>query len=411
MDCPKPLFPIAGQPMIYHHVQALAKLPGMKEILLVGFFENSVFDRFLTQVQMEYPTISIRYLREYEALGTGGGLFHFRDQIVRGDPDHIFVLNADIASSFPLVRLLETHTQHQGVGTILTVRVERSLVSKYGCVVANPETLEVLHFVEKPESHLSDMISCGIYVFRKEIFQAIQQAVSVRQAKLQEQGLEESTIKHGPERIQLEQDVLSLLTSTKKLFTHVCHPVKDFWMQIKTGSSCIPANRLYLQHFLRNAPRQLSTALSPATILAPELSEEPGEQAAAEVVQPAYIHPTAIIHPSAKLGPNVSVGPRVLIARGVRVKDSILLDGVEIKNDSCILNSVIGWESVVGAWSRVEGAPGESDALNATLKGYKIPSATILGKSVTIGDEIAIRNCIVLPYKDIKTNQHNEILM
>ncbi|KND00908.1 uncharacterized protein SPPG_04008 [Spizellomyces punctatus DAOM BR117] len=407
MDCPKPLFPIAGRPMIFHHVAALAKLPGMKEILIVGFFENSIFDRFLTEIQMEFPNVPIRYLREYQALGTGGGLFHFRDQISRGDPDQIFVLNADIASSFPLQAMLDFHLKHQGVSTILGIRVDRSLVSKFGCVVANPETHEVLHFVEKPESFLSDMISCGIYLFRKEIFEVVRAAIDQRQAKLEEQGIDDSTIRGGSERIQLEQEVLSLLTSAKKLYAYVCVPGKDFWMQIKTGSSVIPANRLYLQHFFHTAPRKLSNAPKPS------LSDitNKADEGVAEVIQPAYIHPTAIIHPSARLGPNVSIGPRVLIGRGVRVRDSILLDNVEIKNDSCILNSVIGWDSKVGSWSRVEGAPGESTALNTTVKGYKIPSATILGKDVTIADEIAIRNCIVLPHKDIKASQHNEILM
>ena len=60
MDCPKPLFPIAGVAMIYHHIAALAKLPSIKEILLIGFFDNSVLDRFLTEAQMEFYTISIR---------------------------------------------------------------------------------------------------------------------------------------------------------------------------------------------------------------------------------------------------------------------------------------------------------------------------------------------------------------
>ncbi|KAI9105742.1 nucleotide-diphospho-sugar transferase [Phlyctochytrium arcticum] len=408
MDCPKPLFPIAGRPMIFHHVSALAKLPGMKEVILVGFFENSVFDRFLTELQMEFPNLSLRYLREYQALGTGGGLFHFRDQIVRGEPDHIFVMNADIASSFPLENMLKFHETHKGAGTILGVRVERSMVSKFGCIVTDNETSEVLHFVEKPESFLSDTISCGIYLFRPEIFDVMKNAMAQRTAKLLEQGVDESTVRGGAERIQLESDCLNLLTSAKKLYAYVCEPGKDFWMQIKTGSSVIPANRLYLQHFLHTAPRKLSNA--PRPIMSEIQSSSPGEKTA-EVIQPAYIHPTAVIHPSARLGPNISIGPRVLIGRGVRVRDAILLDNVEVKNDSCILNSVIGWDSKIGAWARVEGAPGESTALNATLKGYKIPSATIIGKDVTVADEIAIRNCIVLPHKDIKTGQHNEILM
>jgi mannose-1-phosphate guanylyltransferase len=128
-------------------------------------------------------------------------------------------------------------------------------------------------------------------------------------------------------------------------------------------------------------------------------------------VAPVYIHPSAIIHPTAKIGPNVSIGPRVSIGRGVRVKDSILLDAVEIKNDACILNAIVGWESRIGSWARVEGSPGESLQINATHKGMKIPSAAILGRAVTVADETVLRNCIVLPNKELKSSYHNEILM
>ena len=46
----------------------------MKEILLIGFFEASVFDRFLNEVSIEFPNVTIKYLREYQVLGTGGGM-------------------------------------------------------------------------------------------------------------------------------------------------------------------------------------------------------------------------------------------------------------------------------------------------------------------------------------------------
>ena len=49
------------------------------------------------------------------------------------------------------------------------------------------------------------------------------------------------------------------------------------------------------------------------------------------IIGDVYIDPTAQVHPSAKLGPNVSIGPRVIIGKGVRVKESILLDNVEVK--------------------------------------------------------------------------------
>ena len=43
-----------------------------------------------------------------------------------------------------------------------------------------------------------------------------------------------------------------------------------------------------------------------------------------------------------------------VLFQGVRIKDSIILDNVEIKNDACILNAVIGWDSKIGQWVRVE---------------------------------------------------------
>lgn len=53
-----------------------------------------------------------RYLQEYSALGTGGGIYHFRDQIVSGSPEAFFVLNADVCSAFPLEEMLSFQKEH-----------------------------------------------------------------------------------------------------------------------------------------------------------------------------------------------------------------------------------------------------------------------------------------------------------
>jgi mannose-1-phosphate guanylyltransferase len=49
-----------------------------------------------------------------------------------------------------------------------------------------------------------------------------------------------------------------------------------------------------------------------------------------EIIGAVYIHPSAHVDPTAKIGPNVSIGPRAVIGKGVRVKDSIILDNVTI---------------------------------------------------------------------------------
>ena len=40
----------------------------------------------------------------------------------------------------------------------------------YGCIVEKPGSHEVLHYVEKPETFVSNIINAGAYLFTPEIF-------------------------------------------------------------------------------------------------------------------------------------------------------------------------------------------------------------------------------------------------
>jgi mannose-1-phosphate guanylyltransferase len=64
------------QPMVWHPLAALAKVPGLTEILIIGFYEDSVMSGFIKDAKREFPNIGISYLREYRPLGTAGGLYH-----------------------------------------------------------------------------------------------------------------------------------------------------------------------------------------------------------------------------------------------------------------------------------------------------------------------------------------------
>ena len=54
-----------------------------------------------------------------------------RDSILKAPiPQNIFICNIDICCSFPLTEMIEIHSKHRGVGTILGVNV--STFSLYG---------------------------------------------------------------------------------------------------------------------------------------------------------------------------------------------------------------------------------------------------------------------------------------
>ncbi|CEI92367.1 Putative Mannose-1-phosphate guanylyltransferase [Rhizopus microsporus] len=60
LDVPKPLFPVAGAPLVHHHLSALSKVKELKEVLIIGFFEDSVFSQFIEQASQEFPHLHIK---------------------------------------------------------------------------------------------------------------------------------------------------------------------------------------------------------------------------------------------------------------------------------------------------------------------------------------------------------------
>ncbi|XP_061465389.1 mannose-1-phosphate guanyltransferase alpha isoform X2 [Rhineura floridana] len=368
-EVPKPLFPVAGVPMVQHHIEACTKVPNMKEILLVGFYQpNEALSHFLVSAQQEFK-IPIRYLQEYAALGTGGGIYHFRDQILSGSPEAFFVLNADVCSEFPLGEMLGFHRQLGNPPDsflMLGTTANRKQSLNYGCIVANADTLEVLHYVEKPSTFVSELINCGIYFFTPAIFHHIR---AVFQRNQQELLQEEST--NGWQRaeaIRLEQDVFTALAGQGRLFAY---KTEGFWSQIKSAGSAIYANRLYLSCYSHCHPERLA-------------QNRPGGPTIRGNV---YIHPTASVDASAVLGPNVSIGKGVTIGTGVRVRESIILHGASLQDHTCVLNSIVGWDSNIGRWARVEGTPSDPNPNDPYAKidsetlfrdGCLTPSITIL---------------------------------
>ena len=362
----------------------------------MGYYDESVFRDFIKDSSRTHPQISIKYLREYKALGTAGGLYHFRDAILRGRPDRFFVLNADVCCSFPLEQMLRLFEEKDAEAVILGTRVSNEAATNFGCIVSDAHSKRVLHYVEKPESHISNLINCGVYLFSAEsIFPSIKSAMKRRGERprlmsypssdaLDSQYVTRDVDEDGEssEIIRLEQDILSDLADSRQFFVL---ETKDFWRQIKTAGSAVPANALYLMKAFQSQSEEL--AAPSATIL-----------------PPVFIHPTATVDPTAKLGPNVSIGPRAHIGPGVRIKESIVLEDAEVRHDACVLYAIVGWSSRVGAWARVEGTPTpvREHSTSIIKNGVKVQSITILGKECVVGDEVRVQNCVCLPYKELK---------
>jgi len=287
--------------------------------------------------------------------------------------------------------MLAFHAKHQprALVTVLGKKVSESHAKNYGCMVLDQNSAAVLHFAEKPETFVSDLANCGVYIFSPAIFARIQAAAESE--KKEEEDLFLSMSGESPRtaravrRISLENDVFVHMAGKDEMF---CCESSDFWVQVKNASYVTKLNEMMLQQLRRTNAAQLRPA-------GPNVSGD------------VFVHPSASVHPTAKLGPNVSIGPKVVVRAGARIKHAIVLDESEVKEHAYVLYSVVGIGCNIGQWARVEGLPPTADdKIDKSSVGV-----TILAKDVTVAPEVIIRNSIVLPHKSLTESYSNEILL
>ncbi|KAI7981448.1 Mannose-1-phosphate guanyltransferase alpha [Camellia lanceoleosa] len=106
------------------------------------------------------------------------------------------------------------HRGYGGIGTLLVIKVSAESANKFGEFVADPITKELLHYTEKPETFVSDLINCGVYVFTPKIFSAIQEVSTHREdtANLRRvssfEALQSATRSLPTDFVRLDQDIL-----------------------------------------------------------------------------------------------------------------------------------------------------------------------------------------------------------
>ncbi|XP_010272083.1 PREDICTED: mannose-1-phosphate guanyltransferase alpha [Nelumbo nucifera] len=388
LNIPKPLFPLAGQPMVHHPISACKRIPDLAQIYLIGFYEEREFALYVSSISNELK-VPVRYLREDKPHGSAGGLYNFRDLIMEDNPSHIFLLNCDVCCSFPLPGMLDAHRRYGGMGTILVTKVSAESANQFGELVADPTTNELLHYTEKPETFVSDLINCGVYIFTPDIFTTIQNVSTQRKdrANLRRmssfEALQSATKTIPTDFVRLDQDILSPLAGKKQLYIY---KNMDFWEQIKTPGMSLRCSALYLTQFRFTSPHLLAQ----------------GDGAKnATIIGNVYVHPSAKVHPTAKIGPDVSISANARIAAGVRLINCIILDDVEIKENAVVIHSIVGWKSSIGKWSRVQGEGNCNSKLGIT----------ILGEAVTVEDEVVIISSIVLPNKALNVSVQEEIIL
>lgn len=154
-DCPKPMLPVAGKPMLEHIIDRARAEGFSRFVLSVHYLGHMVEEYFGNGDRWQ---ISIDYLREDSPLGTAGAI-----SLLNPQPDLPFlVTNGDVLTDINYAEMLDFHMHHGALAT-MAVR-QHEWQHPFG--VVRTKGIEIVGFEEKPIHRTH--VNAGIYVLDPE---------------------------------------------------------------------------------------------------------------------------------------------------------------------------------------------------------------------------------------------------
>ena len=150
-NCPKPLLPVAGKPMLEHIIEKAREDGILHFVLAIHYLGHMVEEYFGDGSKWN---VQIDYLREETPLGTAGALSLLD---TRTDVP-LLVTNGDVLTDIRYGELLDFHSHHSAAAT-MAVRLHEW---QHPFGVVRTKGVDIVGFEEKPiaRSH----INAGIYV-------------------------------------------------------------------------------------------------------------------------------------------------------------------------------------------------------------------------------------------------------
>jgi dTDP-glucose pyrophosphorylase/CBS domain-containing protein len=163
-NCPKPLLPVAGKPMLEHIIER-AKLQGFSRFKLAVHYLGSMIEEYFGD-GCKFG-VEITYLREDQPLGTAGAL-----GLLEPDLNAPFlVTNGDVLTDIHYGELLDFHVRHNALAT-MAVRVHEW---QHPFGVVQTQGIDIVGFEEKPIAKTH--INAGVYVLAPEAIPLIVRGV------------------------------------------------------------------------------------------------------------------------------------------------------------------------------------------------------------------------------------------
>ena len=320
---PKPLFPVLGRPVLDWVVERVAEVA-----------EPVVSARYLSYVIRNYINARwgsrFRLVEEDRPLGDGGAVVNVVKSLGLRGP--IVVANGDVFTDISVKEFWEFHRRSGAAVSMALIEVPPGEVGRFGIAVLD-EGGRIRRFVEKPkESVGSNLANAGFYIFEPEAMQEFPELNSG----------EVKIAKHIIPKLMEKFDVYG--------YVH-----RGLWFDIGTHSDYLKANFAALDRC--SACR----------------AEAPG----VKIIPPVYIGEEVVVSPGAVIGPYAVVGNKSKIGPHVRIRESVLMDGVVAEAGAYVHRSIVGEGTVLGRWTRLVEA--------VVADGVYVRDEVYIGRGATVG--------------------------
>ena len=162
-ELPKPMVPILGRPVMEHIARLLGRHEFDDVVANLHYFPDLIRGHFGDGSRQG---IKLVYSYEEELMGTAGGVRNVRDHF---GGETFLVISGDALTDIDLTAFYEAPKTKRGIATLALKRVDDP--SQLGVVIVDDDG-RIQGFQEKPApgEELSNLGSCGIYMFEPEIF-------------------------------------------------------------------------------------------------------------------------------------------------------------------------------------------------------------------------------------------------
>lgn len=313
---PKPMVPVLNRPVMEHIVRLLAQHDFNEVIANIHWYPQVIQEHFGDGSDFG---IRLSYSFEEELLGTAGGV-RFAAPFF---DDDFLVISGDAMTDIDLSAMRDFHQSHGGIATLATRRVTDT--SEFGVVITD-DAGRIQGFQEKPDpaEALSDLANCGIYMFKREIFDHFP---GPGESKLAAPG-------HPDAFADWAYDVFpSLLEAGIDFYAH---ETDSYWNDIGTIGELVQSN-------FDGLAREVDLGL-------PQREALPGVWVEGEVegLEGADIDGPVLIGEGARIGEGAQlVGPLVLgagcsIGAGAGVREAVLLDRSSLEKGAFLAGGLLG---------------------------------------------------------------------